>query len=531
LTGTLKKVNVLDNGGGNMKRLAVSVILVYATLAVARVDTAWVRMYDGPAHNWDNASTVGVDESGNVYVAGWIETTTEGFDWLTVKYSPDGDTVWTRRMSWSSTDYPTDLAVDYRGNVHVTGTRWQSGTEEDFLTVMYSSSGVQRWFATYDGPTHGSDVGYALAVGESGSVYVTGVSDASSGTDYVTVKYDSAGVEQWARRYDGPEQSSDEPAAIAVVPGGSVVVTGMSWGAGNNYDYATVKYDAATGDTLWTRRYAGSPDGSDAAVGVASDDSGNIYVTGSSDSVWAPHLVTLKYDANGSLKWARRSDDGYASCIAVGRSGRVYVTGCGTSGSYDCFVTVAYDSAGDTMWAQRYYVPSTPGLHPHAMAVDSSEAVYITGGDDNGGVDCDFETVAYDADGAFKWSATYNGPWNTFDCPFDLALDRDGNVIVVGTTNTVSTGRDWATVKYVSAVGLADRPPVRGRTERLAAATILRAPLVPARLGYQGILIDAVGRSVAVLDSGRPGYVDVKPGVFFLVDARGAIVNKVVVVH
>jgi hypothetical protein len=161
------------------------------------------------------------------------------------------------------------------------------------------------------------------------------------------------------------------------------------------------------------------------------------------------------------------------------------------------------------------------------MALDSSEAVYITGGDEYGGDD--IETVAYSADGTFRWSATYNGPWNYFDCPSDLALDRDGNVIVVGTTLTLYTGRDWVTIKYVPTVGLVGRPSDRGRTERLAAATILRAPLVPARLGYQGILIDATGRSVAVLDPGRPGYVDVKPGVYFAASSRGAPVSKVVV--
>jgi hypothetical protein len=303
----------------------------------------------------------------------------------------------------------------------------------------------------------------------------------------------------------------------------------MSWGTGNNLDYATVKYNATTGDTVWTRRYVGSPDGSDIAVGVATDDSGNTYVTGTSESLFVPRLATLKYDASGALEWTRSFEQGYASCIALGRSGRVYVTGYGNSGPRDYFATVVYNAAGDSLWVQRYHGPGSTNLHPHAMSLDSAEAVYITGGDENGGVDCDFETVAYNSDGTYKWGVTYGGPWNSFDCPFDLALDRDGNVVVVGTTLSLYTGRDYTTVKYSPAVGLEGGPSARGLAGHLAAATILRAPLVLSALGGQGILFDVAGRCVAVLDPLRPGHVDIKPGVYFAASSRGTSVSKMVV--
>ncbi len=87
------------------------------------------------------------------------------------------------------------------------------------------------------------DYAYAIALDNLGNIYVTGVSW-GSGTDYdyATVKYDSSGVEQWVERYNGPGNGSDVARAIALDNSGNIYVTGVSWGSGTDYDYATIKY-------------------------------------------------------------------------------------------------------------------------------------------------------------------------------------------------------------------------------------------------------------------------------------------------
>jgi outer membrane protein assembly factor BamB len=76
-----------------------------------------------------------------------------------------------------------------------------------------------------------------------------------------------------------------------------VVVTGFSDGSGNLEDYATIAYDAATGQPLWTKRYNGPANGYDADSSVAvSPDGSKVYVTGSNVRFRpAADYVTIAY--------------------------------------------------------------------------------------------------------------------------------------------------------------------------------------------------------------------------------------------
>ncbi len=60
-----------------------------------------------------------------------------------------------------------------------------------------------------------------------------------------------------------------------------VFVTGDSYGAVANIDYATLAYSAATGAELWLQRYDGPASQDDFAVSVAvSPTGGRLFVTG-----------------------------------------------------------------------------------------------------------------------------------------------------------------------------------------------------------------------------------------------------------
>ncbi|HEX6180643.1 MAG TPA: T9SS type A sorting domain-containing protein, partial [Chitinophagaceae bacterium] len=85
-----------------------------------------------------------------------------------------------------------------------------------------------------------------LAVDALGNVYVTGFSSSGSGSfaDYVTIKYNTTGTQQWLISYNGTANDGDQATAIAVDNLGNAYVTGgsVSVAPGANYDYATIKY-------------------------------------------------------------------------------------------------------------------------------------------------------------------------------------------------------------------------------------------------------------------------------------------------
>ena len=168
---------------------------------------------------------------------------------------------------------------------------------------------TEEWVARYDGPANERDCAKAIAIDDSGNVYVTGESygpKPETDCDYATVKYNSDGEEQWVVRYDGPESSSDGATAIAVDAAGNVYVIGGSTGSETYFDYATVKYNAS-GVEQWVARYDGPESHSDYPTAIAVDDAGNVYVTGKSiGSETYGDYATVKYNSDGEEQWVAR---------------------------------------------------------------------------------------------------------------------------------------------------------------------------------------------------------------------------------
>jgi hypothetical protein len=295
-------------------------------------------------------------------------------------------------------------------------------------------------------------------------------------TDMFLVKYNSAGFKQWTRQLG--TSLNDYGSGVAVDGSGNVYVTGETNNAldGNPWaglsDLFLVKYDAA-GTKQWTRQLGTL--GTERGEGVATDGSGNVYVTGTTNGSldgWSNaggyDMFLVKYDAAGTKQWSTTrgsSGDDYGNGVTVNDDGYICVTG-ETSGSvvansnaggYDMFL-VKYNSAGVWQWVRQLGTSvDDRGL---GVAISDYGLVCVTGFtygamDGNTCAGCyDIFIVMYDTAGIKMWTRQLGT--SGYDSGRGIVMDSNGKIYVSGSTNgaldgnTCAGGYDMFLTKYTT---------------------------------------------------------------------------------
>ncbi len=424
-------------------------------------DIAWTAAYSGASSGPDSAKAMAVDDSGNVVVVGSSEGQGTGMDIATVKYAPDGTQLWAARFNdtLASDDEAADVVVDRFGNVIVAGYGGTSQSDQDYTTIKYNAAGVQQWVARYDSPDNNADFASAIAVDDSGNVFVTGwcLDLLAINADYTTVKYSPDGVQLWVARYNGTGDDNDYARDIAVDASGNVYVTGDSRTPDDEEDFITIMYNRA-GVQQWVSRYNGSQNLSDKATIIAIDPLDNPVVSGWTQVQAGPpsfySYVTIKYDEFGNRLWESyyggpAVGPSYPTALAVDKSGSVYVTGASTGvGTGLDYATVKYDQDGHELWTSRFGLHDSGDDVPGGIAIDRSSRVYVTGYTSTAPGLRDYATVRYDFLGVRGWTAFYDGPAAGDDAAVGIGLDSSDNVYVTGSSFFSGTGLDFLTIKY-----------------------------------------------------------------------------------
>lgn len=375
------------------------------------------------------------------------------------------------------------VTTDAAGNVYVVGST-QTGGNQDILTAKYDAAGNAIWAASYGGPANADDFGYAIAVDSNGNVYAAGDSNNGSNLDFVLVKYDSSGNEQWVRttNYGGTDtcygvvvDSSDrvyiagsgnsDAHIICYDTDGNVVwsddynnTTDLGYGlnvdasnnaylvgrtvVAGNIDWFVAKYNAS-GVMQWDRTFNGNGNGFDEAYDVAVDATGNVLVAGVAADVNADAAV-VKYDAAGTFQWAgyfNGSGNGAEACYSMGldSAGNAYVATRAFGGATNVAAAVRFNAAtGAVDWSDEY---ASAGLGDDAYSISVNAAGDnviggFTGTAANGN---DFLIVKHDAGGTQAWARTFDGSANSTDNAYGVAIDVSGNVIVAGQSATATT--------------------------------------------------------------------------------------------
>jgi uncharacterized delta-60 repeat protein len=431
----------------------------------SQINLQWERKYNGVSNYNDEAKAVTVDFEGNICVTGSSYNSTSLKNITTIKYSPTGDLIWSSvyNGAGNGNDEASLIYTDNAGNVYTAGYSTGSGSSSDYIVIKYNSGGIQQWVANYNGNGNAIDFVTSLAVDLSGNVYITGQSYGGFQTSYdiATVKFNSSGVMQWIARYNGTGNGNDVGYSIYCDNSGSVYVAGQSYESTSmSVDYLIVKYNS-DGISEWISKYDGPGNGIDGANSVKTDNAGNVYVTGYSRGSGSLYdYATVKLNSSGQQIWVARhngasnGNDG-ANALLIDPSGNIVVSGySGMSGSTNDFVTVKYDTAGIRQWISVYNGPLNQQDSVTSMVIDDSGNVYVSGFSAGSGTSKDFATVKYSPDGILIWSMRYNGSGNGDDIAFGLSYDIQGNIYVAGRSYDASSFDDFVTLKYSTVSGI-----------------------------------------------------------------------------
>jgi hypothetical protein len=326
-------------------------------------------------------------------------------------------------------------------------------------------------------------------------------------SDIFVAKYDPKGGLVWVRR--AGSDYSDAGTAVATDKEGNVYITGdtksplsfeesaMSENGPGEWDVFVAKY-TASGKHVWHTIFGGID--IDQGTGIAVDDTGHAYVTGSFQDALpyegcveriadlAGDIFVMKLDPDGKTLWTRcygqmGADAGYD--ITLNAEGNVVVTGTVASefalvgdqimgqstGTLDVFVAVL-DPKGTLLWGR---IAGGQGEeNAYRVAIDPKDGGIVLAGAMDNDVDfsvddrpllrpdttvrCDdFGTrpdgfaVKYTRDGKTAlWARRWGGSCD--DAATGLSISRGGRVTVSGTFQGAATFGDVTTRGTTSAL-------------------------------------------------------------------------------
>ena len=418
-------------------------------LRIDPLTRVWGTYYGGSGY--DYAQSTVVDVNGNLYLSGTTASTSlissGGFqnvygaglyDAFVVKFTSFGIRVWGSYYGGNGTEYGKSISTDASGNIYLAGETSSSasiasgghqntygGSNNDAFLVKFNSSGIRIWGTYYGGS--GSDIGQSLTVDASGNIYLTGVTNSTtgialgghqmnygSGVDAFLVKFNSNGVRLWGTYYGG---SGYDGTNFCKTDGlGNIYITGYTnsntsiaigghqniIGGGN--DAFLAKFNSS-GVRIWATYYGGNAD--DGGGSISIDDIGNIYMVGGTssnnnissngfqnNSGGAGDAFIVKFNSSGQRIWGSFLGGSQAesanSCI-VDITGNIYLVGRTAStsgialggfqnyyggGTNDAFMS-AFNSSGNLLWSS--YFGGTGTEYGNSIVMDATGNIYLSG--------------------------------------------------------------------------------------------------------------------------------------------------------
>jgi hypothetical protein len=226
---------------------------------------------------------------------------------------------------------------------------------------------------------------------------------------------------------------------------------------------------------VWSRAFGSLTN--DQGNAVATDASGNVYLTGSftgTVSIGGQNLVCAsngctflaKLSPDGTPLWAKSFNNnyGYGSAVVTDANGNVFVGGVFTNADFGCgplfgsIFAIKLAPDGSCVWSKPFKSVATAGAGNaggndalNGLAIDGSGDLFLAGKfgcssnegcaiDFGGGLITSLQQPSYGGifltklsgtDGSHRWSKAYGGTWGQ-DYGAGVAVDDSGNAFMTG---------------------------------------------------------------------------------------------------
>ncbi len=357
-------------------------------------DTSWTKCLGGSSS--DYARSIRQTNDGGYIIAGYSESNNGDvsgnhgdYDYWIVKLDAAGDTLWTKCLGGSSSDYAQSIRQTSDGGYIVAGTTWSNDGDVsgnhgslDYWIVKLDAAGDTLWTKCLGGSD--KDYAYSIQQTSDGGYIVAGYTYSNDGdvsgnhgsSDSWIVKLDAAGDTLWTKCLGG--SSSDYARSIRQTSDGGYIIAGYSKSndgdvSGNHgsYDYWIVKLDAA-GDTLWTKCLGGSDHYYARSIQQTSD--GGYIVAGSKDSL---DYWIIKLNSFGDSTWTKclgGSKDDYAQSIQQTNDGGYIIAGYSESNDGD----VSGNHGGSDFWIVKLSDSCTTNFTANTTNICEGDTITFT---------------------------------------------------------------------------------------------------------------------------------------------------------
>lgn len=331
----------------------------------------WKRIYSKPGiDSGDHPVSMVLDNQNNILILNHSHGYTTGIDMSILKYDQNGNLLWdyfyTTPGGINSHDQPNALTVDAQGNCILTGFTTSGFYIDSITTIKLSSAGSLQWVKKFAQYSIRLNSGECIISDNQNNVYVGGaINDTSNGfLNAVLIKYNSSGVLQWTRSYNGISNNTDCFLDLKMDSQGNIVASGAADDI-YNYDSASVlltKYTSG-GNLIWSQVFHTIAPFGEIGKKILMDNSDNIYIMGQTHIYpysYYSNTFILKYNSFGNLLWNKLHGNYYSTTsfpydISFDNSQNILISGFENRYGRTNLMLLKYDkNDGTLLWNYLY---------------------------------------------------------------------------------------------------------------------------------------------------------------------------------